>query len=318
MRIIPLTGPVSADARGAVVAIGNFDGVHLGHRRVIEEARRAAAAFSGPPVGVLTFEPHPRRLFRPDDPPFRLSCPDSKARALAALGVDLVYVAIFDRAFSRIPAEAFIDDVLSGWLGARHVVVGADFAFGHRRAGDVALLRARAPAAGFGVTPAPQVTGPDGAVISSNTVRRALAAGDPAAAARLLGRPWEVEGEVVHGDARGRALGFPTANVDMGEHQRPACGIYAVRAGFEEDGAVRWYDGAASFGLRPQFAGTDLRLEVHLLDFAGDLYGRRLRVRFHAFLRGERKFESVDALVAQISRDVADCRAALAAVPAEG
>ncbi len=311
MRIIRHTDPMPADARGAVVAIGNFDGVHRGHRGVIAETRRIAAEL-GAPSAVLTFEPHPRRLFQPDAAPFRLSSLASKARALEALGVDLMYVYAFDRAFAQVTAEDFIGDVLAGRLGVRHVVVGEDFAFGHRRAGNVALLRARGPAAGFGLTPAPKVLEGD-AVISSNTIRAALRAGDPAAAARLLGHSWEIEGEVVHGDARGRELGFPTANVDMDDYLQPARGIYAVRAGFEEDGRTHWHDGAASFGLRPQFAGQDLRMEVFLMDFAGDLYGRTLRVRFHAFLRGERKFDDVAALVVQIKRDVADARTALAA-----
>lgn len=316
MRTILLTDTGPEEARRAVVAIGNFDGLHLGHQRVIGETRAVAASL-GAPSAVLTFEPHPRRLFQPDAPPFRLSSLASKSRMLEALGLDLLYVARFDRAFAQIPAEGFIDNVLIGRLGVRHVVVGEDFAFGHRRAGDVTLLRARAAAAGFGVTPAPQVTGPDGKVISSNAIRAALKAGDPVTAAALLGRPWEVEGEVVHGDARGRELGFPTANIDMGDHLQPAVGVYAVRAGVEEGGATRWYDGAASFGLRPQFEGKDLRLEVYLLDFSGDLYGRTLRVRFHAFLRGERKFADVDALIVQMRRDVADSRAALVGVPAQ-
>lgn len=316
MQCFNLTDAIPDAARGAAVAIGNFDGLHCGHQAVIAETR-ALAEQLGAPSAVLTFEPHPRRLFQPDAPPFRLSSLESKTRILSELGVDLLYVAGFDRPFSQIPAEAFIDDILIGRLGVRHVVVGEDFAFGHKRAGNVALLRARGQAAGYGVTPAPQVRGDDGAVISSNTIRTALRAGDPVTAARLLGRAWEVEGEVVHGDARGRELGFPTANVDLGDHLQPATGIYAVRAGLEEEGGTRWYDGAASYGLRPQFEGEDLRLEVYLLDFDGDLYGRRLRVRFHAFLRGEQKFTDVDALIAQIGRDVADTRAVLAGVAAE-
>ena len=317
MRTFHLSDGLPEDARGAVLAIGNFDGVHIGHRRVIAETRDIARGL-GAPSGVLTFEPHPRRLFAPDAPPFRLSSLDAKARVLDGLGVDRMFVAAFDRAFAALPAGAFIDDILVARLGVRHVVVGDDFRFGHRRQGDVALLHACAAAAGFGVSPAPKVLDSSGAPVSSNTIRAALAAGDTVLTEDLLGRPWEVDGTVVDGDKRGRELGFPTANIDIGDYLHPARGIYAVRAGIAEAGATRWHDGAASFGLRPQFAGTEPRLEVHLLDFSGDLYGKTLRVVFHAYLRGEERFADVDALVAQMHRDVIDARRALSGVPAPG
>jgi riboflavin kinase/FMN adenylyltransferase len=317
MRIFHLSDDLPDDARGAVLAIGNFDGVHIGHRHVVAETREIARGL-GAPSAVLTFEPHPRRLFAPEAPPFRLSSLDVKARAMDDLGVDLMFVAAFDRAFAAIPAAAFIDDILLGRLGVRHVVVGDDFRFGHRRQGDIGLLRERAKAAGFGLSPAPKVLDTTGAPVSSNTIRAALAAGDTGLAEGLLGRPWEVDGTVVHGDARGRALGFPTANLDIGDYLHPARGIYAVRVGIAgKAGAAgtRWHDGAASFGLRPQFNGTEARLEVHLLDFDGDLYGATLRVVFHAFLRGEERFADIDALVTQIRRDVEEARRVLAAVP---
>jgi riboflavin kinase/FMN adenylyltransferase len=314
MRIFHLNDDLPDDARGAVLAIGNFDGVHTGHRRVITETRDIARRL-GAPAAVLTFEPHPRRLFVPEAPPFRLSSLDVKARVLDGLGVDLLFVAAFDRAFAAMPAEDFIDGILVGRLGARHVVVGDDFRFGHRRQGDIGLLRERAEAAGFGLSPAPKVLDATGAPVSSNTIRTALAAGDTKLAEGLLGRPWEVDGTVVHGDARGRALGFPTANLDIDDYLHPARGIYAVRVGVVGVGGMRWHDGAASFGLRPQFAGTEARLEVHLLDFSGDLYGATLRVLFHAYLRGEERFADVEALVAQMRRDVDDARRVLAAVP---
>jgi riboflavin kinase/FMN adenylyltransferase len=317
MRIFHLSDDLPADARGAVLAIGNFDGVHIGHRRVIAETRDIARGL-GVPSAVLTFEPHPRRLFTPEAPPFRLSSLDVKARVLDGLGVDLLFVAAFDRAFAAIPAVAFIDDMLLARLGVRHVVVGDDFRFGHRRQGDIGLLRARAQAAGFGLSPAPTVLDAAGAAVSSNTIRAALATGDTTTAEGLLGRPWEVDGTVVHGDARGRALGFPTANLDIDDYLHPARGIYAVRVGIAGAAGTRWHDGAASFGLRPQFDGTEARLEVHLLDFDGDLYGATLRVVFHAYLRGEERFADVDALVAQIRRDVEEARRVLAAVPSPG
>lgn len=307
-------GGIPADLRGAVIAIGNFDGVHRGHQRVIAETR-AIAARLGAPAAVLTFDPHPRRLFAPDVPAFGLASLNAKARMLAALGLDGLFVATFDRAFAQVAAENFIDDILVGRLGVSHVVVGDDFRFGRGRAGDFALLAARGQTAGFGVTPAPKVVDETGKAISSNTIREALIAGDPATAEVLLGRPWEVEGEVVHGDARGRELGFPTANVAMGDYLHPARGVYAVRAGLVGPDGTEWHDGAASFGLRPQFDGQDARLEVFLLDFAGDLYGRTLRVAFHACLRGEQRFADVEALIAQMGEDVAETRRRLGPLP---
>jgi riboflavin kinase/FMN adenylyltransferase len=322
MRIFDLSEDLPADARGAVLAIGNFDGVHLGHRGVIKETG-AIAKRLGAPLAVMTFEPHPRRLFAPDAAPFRLASLEAKARALADLGVDQLIVCPFDRAFAAIPAADFINDILLARLGVQHVVVGDDFCFGHQRAGDIALLRARgadigadaSADGGFGVTPAPQVCDTDGQVISSNTIRTALGAGDMATARRLLGRPWELDGLVVHGDARGRELGFPTANIDMDDYLHPAKGVYAVRVGVPDGPggeAISWWDGAASFGLRPQFEGKDLRLEVFLLDFSGDLYGRTLRVVFHAFLRGEQTFADTAGLIHQMEQDVAQTREILA------
>ena len=314
MRIFTHTDALPGDARGAVLAIGNFDGLHRGHQRVIEETRDIAARL-GAPAAVLTFEPHPRRLFVPNAPPFRLTSLASKSRRLEGLGLDNLVACGFDAAFAAISADAFIDDILIGRLGVRHVVVGRDFRFGNKLAGDVDMLKARGQTAGFGITLAPEVTDEDGTMISSNTIRNLLVDRDHVGAARLLGHPWEVEGEVMHGDARGRDLGFPTANVDMGDYLHPAKGVYAVRACIEDGGTPQWIDGAASFGLRPQFAGTDARLEVFLLDYAGDLYGRTLRVAFHAYLRGEQVFTDVAGLVVQMHRDVAQTREILAKTP---
>ncbi len=315
MRIIGDNDRLPPELAGAVLAIGNFDGVHLGHQAVIGQAKGIAAA-GGAPVLVLSFEPHPRGLFQPDAAPFRLSAPDSKARFMAELGVDGLVVLTFDRALAGMDAEDFVRRILIERLAVSHVVVGEDFRFGKGRKGDVGLLERMGRDDGFAVSPAVQVRAADGTVISSNTIRGHLAEGRPEAAAALLGRPWEVDGEVVHGDARGADLGFPTANVAMGDHLQPLPGVYAVRAGLVgADGATTWHDGAASFGTRPQFAGQDARLEVFLMDYSGDLYGETLRVAFVGYLRPEAAFESLDALIAQMERDVAEARAVLARAP---
>jgi riboflavin kinase/FMN adenylyltransferase len=314
MRIIRHTETLPPDLTGAVVAIGNFDGVHRGHQAVMAQARDIAADL-GAPVVALTFEPHPRNLFQPDAEPFRLNSLRSKAHHMEALGIDGLVVLHFDRALATKTAEDFITDVLADGLKARHVIVGEDFAFGKGRAGNVGLLQSMAMDYGFAVTPAVQVRDADGSIISSNTIRGFLKEGRPDAAARLLGRPWEVDGRVVHGDARGAELGFPTANVRMEGCLLPCPGVYAVRAGIDEGAETTWLDGAANFGVRPQFDGDDVRLEVFLMDFSGDLYGRTLRVAFIGFLRPEAAFEDIDALIVQMNRDVAEARELLNAAP---
>jgi len=299
---------------GAVVALGNFDGVHLGHRAVLDAAGRAARA-AGRPWAALSFEPHPRSVFRPGDPPFRLTPFPVKARLLDEAGLDLLYSLPFDTAFSRLDARTFVDAVLVAGIGATHLVSGPDFAFGHGRGGSVALLEALGPARGFAVTAVPPVV-IGGEPVSSSRIRRLLAEGRPREAARLLGRDWEIEGVVETGDRRGRTLGFPTANIALGETLAPATGVYAVRAALAEPGAP-WWDGVANFGRRPTVGGTAPRLEAHLFDVAPDLYGRRLRVRLVDHLRPERKFDGLAALTAQIAEDGRRARAALAAeVPA--
>lgn len=295
---------------GAVVALGNFDGVHLGHRAVIETARRIGRA-AGAPAGVLTFEPHPRQLFRPDDPPFRLTPFRLKARLIEEQGLDVLYALPFDRPFSRLSADAFIADVLVGGFGVRHVVAGSDFMFGRDRGGSMPLLAEQGAAIGFGVTAAEPVS-VDGAIVSSSRIRRLLSEGRPAEAAQLLGRPWEIEGRVESGRRLGRTIGFPTANIALGECLRPAVGVYAVEARLDEAGAPLWH-GVANFGRRPTIDGTSLWLEVHLFDWSGDLYGRHLRVGLREYLRGERKFDGLAALTAQIAEDAAQARALLAA-----
>ncbi len=306
---------VAAGDRGAVVALGNFDGVHLGHQRVIGEAG-ALARRLGAPHAVLTFEPHPRSVFRPQDPPFRLTPFRVKSRRIEALGVDLLFTLHFDRDFARRSAEDFIDSVLVRGLGARHVVAGYDFVFGHERRGTSALLAERGAVLGFGVDVVGRVDAADGAVYSSTRIREHLLGGRPREAAALLGRFWEIDGRVERGDQRGRTIGFPTANIFLQDYLRPAPGVYAVRAGLVAGGKTRWLDAVANFGNRPTFGGSDLRLEVHLFDFAGDLYGRHLRVALIDHLRPETKFSGIEALKAQIAEDAARTRALLSAVPA--
>ncbi len=284
-------------ARGATVALGNFDGVHRGHAEVL---RAAHAARPAAPRAVLSFAPHPREFFRPDDPPFRLTLEAERAAALADLGVQILVELPFDRAFSALSAEDFIGLVLHQGLGVAHVACGADFAFGHRRGGDVRLLAARCEALGIGVSVVPHLDDAEGP-ISSTRIRRLLQDGYPERAAGLLGRDPVIRGIVVHGDARGRTIGFPTANIALGRHLEPARGVYAVSTRLA-DGRV--LQGVANLGRRPTVAeGAISRLEAHWFDFDGDLYGADLSVALHHFIRDERKFESFEALRAQIKLD---------------
>ena len=290
-------------ARGATVALGNFDGVHLGHMAVL---RAAHAARPEAPRAVLTFEPHPREFFRPMDPPFRLTLADERAAVLAALGVEFLFQIPFDAAFAHISAEDFIASVLHEGLGAAHLACGVDFAFGHRRGGDVALLSARAEALGMGVSIVPALTDGQGP-ISSSRIRRLLQDGYPEHATHLLGRVHAIRGPVTHGDAKGRTIGFPTANIPLGRHLEPLRGVYAVTAPL--DGTI--LKGVANIGQRPTVGGTQSRLEAHFFDFSGDLYGRDLTVRLHHFIREEQKFESFEVLKAQIAQDAAQARTLL-------
>ncbi len=296
---------VPASARGATVALGNFDGVHLGHAHLIRAAHGARPDLT---LAVLTFEPHPRELFRPDDPPFRLSLSAERTAALAPLGVRTVYELGFTPGFSQLSAEQFITDVLLGGLGAAHVCCGPDFAFGHRRGGGVTLLSARAEELGMGLTVVPPLADAEGPV-SSTRIRRALQDGYPERATAELGRPWAIRGVVAHGDKRGRTIGFPTANVALGRHLEPARGVYAVVVHLPDGAACR---GVANIGRRPTVAdGVESRLEVHLFDFDGDLYGCEISVALHGFLRAEQKFPSFDALRTQIALDADAARTLL-------
>jgi len=311
MRVHRHYDRLPASDRGSVVAIGNFDGVHLGHQAVIGEAR-AIAARTGAPSAVLSFEPHPRSFFRPDDPPFRLTPLRLKAHAIEALGVDLLFLVRFDAAFAAFSAERFVAEVLGeAGLAASHVVTGYDFVFGKGRAGNAVLLERLAREHGYAYTAVSPVAADSGEIYSSTQIRAYLQAGKPKQAARLLGRPWEIEGRVETGHQRGRTIGFPTANVRLTDVLQPAHGVYAVRAGIDQGADTQWFDGVANFGSRPTVDGKNVWLEIHLFDFDGDLYGRHLRVAFVDFLRAEMKFPSFDALKDQIAKDSAAARALL-------
>jgi len=297
------------DGRGAAVAIGNFDGVHLGHQALVRAARERAQA-TGAALAVLTFEPHPREYLDPGAAPPRLMRVGEKCAALAAAGVERLVVLRFDSRLQHLSPESFIDTVLRDGLGARHVVVGEGFRFGCRRAGTIESLRAAGTAAGFEVVVVPSVT-LDGQRVSSTRVRTALAAGDLDGAARLLGRPYTLTGRVIAGERLGRQLGYATANLRLHRRIAPLGGVFAVDVrGIDGRGAAA---AVASLGTRPTVGGGETLLEVHVFDFDGDLYGRRLAVDFVAKLREEEKFASLDALVAQMHADAARAREILAA-----
>jgi riboflavin kinase/FMN adenylyltransferase len=300
---------VPADRKGGVVALGNFDGVHRGHQALLAQARERAASL-GAPVVAFTFEPHPRGFFVPDTGPFRLTLLPAKTRLLAEHGAQAVLAQRFEASFAALPASSFIEDVLLSGLGARHVVCGYDFTFGARRSGNVEMLRAEGARRGFGVTVVDPVTH-EGEIYSSTRIREALRHGWAREAADLLGHSWEIEGTVELGDQRGRTIGFPTANVSLGEHLRPRFGVYAVRA--LVDGV--WRNGVANLGKRPTFGKLQENFEVHLFDFAGDLYGKVLRVALVDFIRAEMKFAGLDALKAQIAADGEAARRVLSPAP---
>lgn len=283
--------------RGGVIALGNFDGFHAGHQAVVGRAVRHAKD-EGRPAIVATFDPHPVRFFKPDVPPFRLTTLDQRQELFAAAGADAMLVLPFDAALAATTAEDFITDLLLTRYGAAGVVTGSDFVFGKGRGGDVVTLADHARRLGFFTEMVAPVE--DEAVISSSRIREALQAGDCNTAARLLTRPFTVRGRVEHGDKNGRLLGFPTANIDMGNYLRPKYGIYAV-TGKLPDGRI--LKGAANLGIRPSFVPPKELLEPHFFDFAGDLYGQEIDVAFHAFIRPEAKYDSMDALMAQIAKD---------------
>ena len=292
---------------GAAVAIGAFDGVHRGHQAVIASARAAADDLKVP-LAVVSFDPHPRRWFQPDAAPFRLMTPDQMARALEPLGVDRLYLLPFDADMAAMSDEAFAKEVLAGGLGVQHAAVGFDFTFGKGRTGSPESLRRYGVNLGFTVSVADRLDDPNGLKLSSSAVREALQAGDMARAAAILGRPFAIEGEVVHGDKRGRTIGVPTANIPLGDYMRPAYGIYATRSRLADGRIV---NGVANLGIRPMFETEQPMLEVWLFDFDEDLYGQMLTTDLVARLRGEMKFDGLDALKHQIDADAAAARAVL-------
>ena len=317
MRIFRHFEDVPASLRGAVVAVGNFDGVHLGHRALIAEASRQART-RGVPLTVLSFEPHPQEFFRPSPTSFRLTPLRMKARLLAELGVDAFFAVAFDAAMAARPADVFVQDVLVQGLGVSAVVVGEDFVFGKGRGGNLGTLQGEGARHGFSVTPFHTVLAGGGKSekISSTRIREALQAAHPLEAAKLLGRHWAVEARVEHGDKRGRTMGFPTANMHLGHCLAPAFGVYAVRAAvLDNDTVVERHDGVANFGIRPMYQVATPLMETHLFDFDGDLYGRHLSVELVDYIRPETRFSGLPALVAQIADDAQAARAILAATP---
>jgi riboflavin kinase/FMN adenylyltransferase len=295
----PHLGPAS-------VAVGNFDGVHRGHQALVAAAVARSRATGGAAV-VLTFDPHPARVLRPQEAPAALTTLAQKEELVAALGIDRLVVVEFDTRLAALSPEAFAREVLQQALGARHVVVGESFRFGRAREGDPRRLEALGASLGFAVEVVPPLL-EGGRAISSSRVREALESGDVGEARTLLGRDYFVDGEVVRGDGRGRTIGVPTANLAPEEQILPANGVYAARC---RTGAGAWHAAAVNVGERPTFGGGRVRLEAHLLDFEGDLYGARLRMAFHERLRGEQRFDGKDALVAQIRRDIEAVRARL-------
>ena len=312
MQRLTLDDPIPGQLRGAILALGNFDGFHLGHQAVVSRAV-ARGHHERRPVIVATFDPHPVRFFKPDVPPFRLTSLDQRQRLFAAAGADAMLVFRFDAALAATSAEQFVA-LLARRIGAAGIVTGDDFTFGQGRCGNVELLRelgARHGIAAEAVAPVLL----DGNRVSSGRIREALAAADPGTATRLLTRPFAIGGEVVRGDARGRTLGFPTANVELGKYQRPAYGIYAVRVRLE-DGSE--HAGVASLGVRPTFSPPRELLEAFLFDFDGNLYGRTIEVALHHYLRAEEKFDSTEALAAQMQADEAEARRLLDILPRDG
>ncbi|MDE1151931.1 MAG: bifunctional riboflavin kinase/FAD synthetase [Micavibrio sp.] len=293
-------------ARGAIAAIGNFDGLHLGHQALVQRVQHMAGDL-GAPAAVMTFEPHPREFFAPDAPPFRLTLLPMKQRVLAAWGVNHLFTVPFNAALASLSPEAFIDDILVAHFGLRHIVVGHDFAFGKGRAGNVDTLRAAAAAGKFGLTVVDPVNCPDGSAYSSTRIRQHVQKAEFAEAEALLGRPFEIEAPVVHGDKRGRELGYPTANQQAGRYVRLPYGIYAVSVLVE--GEKLWRAGVANFGVRPMFRIEQPIFESFIFEFSGDIYDKQVRVRPLKYLRGEAHFDSLEALKDQMNRDCLEARA---------
>ncbi len=301
MDIFEKLGNLPPTAKNAVIAIGNFDGVHRGHQALLQKAKDIAAA-EEKPLGVLTFEPHPRALFQPDAPPYRITTPELKAWRLEEFGVDLLYALEFDWDFASQSAQDFIQKILIEGLGAAHIIVGKDFRFGQLRKGTPEDIEA----AGLKATIIEKVADASDGELSSTHIRQLLSQGEMSAASKLLGWNWEMRGIVAKGDQRGRELGFPTANFDLGNVIHPAYGVYAARVQIE--GEQEWRSAAINIGIRPMFEVHDARVESYILDFSGDIYGKNLRVQPIKRLRGEAKFNSLQELIEQMEKDCAAAR----------
>jgi riboflavin kinase / FMN adenylyltransferase len=311
MQIFRHYQPVPDEFKGGVIAIGNFDGVHRGHQALMAEARRLAAERNAS-FGVLAFEPHPQEFFRPGVESFRLTPFRTKSRLIAEQGADAMFALNFDAAMAAMSAQDFVLDVLIDGLGAGCVVVGEDFRFGKRRAGDTAMLSYMGDMEGLGVVIFPPVEDERHGKISSTRIRHALKSGRPDEAAELLGHYWTIESRVEHGEKRGRRIGVPTANMRIDGYLVPTFGIYAVRATvIESDEPVGRYDGVANFGIRPMFEVQTPLFETWLFDFDGDLYGKHLAVELVAYLRPEAKFAGLEELKRQITTDAEAARDAL-------
>ncbi len=298
---------LAPELKGAAVALGAFDGVHRGHRQVIADAAKAAARL-GAPLGAISFEPHPRRYFGRETQPFRLMTTDQQARALDELGVERFYILPFDEEFAAFTDEQFAKLVLAEGLGVRHVAAGFDISFGADRTGSPERLKMFGAHYGFGVSIAEPVSSARQEKFSSSMIRQALREGEPEVATAILGRPFAIEGVVEHGDKLGRTIGFPTANIALGDYLRPKFGIYATRTRLADGREIA---GVSYVGPRPIVNGTEERLEVHLFDFDEDIYGETLETYFIAYLRGDQNFDNWDDMLAQIKQDAAAARAIL-------
>ena len=312
MRIIRDYHYVEAEDRGASAAIGNFDGVHIGHQSVIALASNAGDKIDAP-LGVMTFEPHPRQYFAPQNPSFRLMSAEARASRLAKLGVERLYELNFNAALSALTPREFAQQVIADGLGLKHIVVGADFCFGKDRTGTVTLLQKYGAEMGFGVTIAPLLENTAGQV-SSTSIRQALGAGHPREAAHQLGHWHHIEGSVIGGEQRGRELGYPTANMSIDGLHPPKLGVYAVLVEVQDGPHAGSYHGAASLGVRPMFGVNTANLETFIFDFSGDLYGATLSVALVDFLRPELKFDGLEPLITQMAADCASARCVLAAI----
>ena len=319
MRIIRGDERLGGEHRDAVMAIGNFDGIHRGHQVVLSSVVELARA-RGSAAGLITFSPHPRTFFAPHNPVFKITSIELKSRLVHALGLDFIVVLDFTYDLAALAPDRFVGDILGDRLAAGHLVTGADFRFGKARSGDVETLRRLGRDQGFEVTAIDPVGDPDGELphFSSTSVRQALLHGNPRAAADILGYWWTVLGEVVRGDQRGRTIGFPTVNIVLDENSAPRLGIYAVRVRSADDRGDEIWRGAGYVGRRPTFDKEEVVLEVFLFDHSGDLYGRELMVEFVEFIRGDQKFDTVDELMRQMDEDCREIERVLEALEQDG